>query len=65
MRVILEKDFSTEGMEGPLCRAVLYEVDLEKLRQLQAQNYQDNGIFSSSFSAIINGGPYVIRRVAD
>lgn len=62
LEVVLEKEFHAVG--EPVCKAVLYEIDLEKLRQLQAQNYQDNGIFSSSFSAIINGN-YVIRDVAD
>jgi len=65
LKVVLREKFPIKKQKRTFCQAVLYEIDLEKLRQFQAQPYQDNGIFSSSFSAIINGGPYVLRDVAD
>lgn len=63
LEIRLEKDYLFGG--EVFCKATLYEINLEALQKFQAQSYQDNGIFSSSFSAIINGGPYVLRDVAD
>jgi len=63
--VILQKDYFIEGVKEPFCKATLYGVSVNELGECQAANYEQNGIFSSAFSAIINGGPYVVRDVPD
>lgn len=65
LTTILERTYPFAGEEKPFCEAQLFEVDLDQLRWFQAQSYQQNGIFSSSFSAIINGGPYSFRDVPE
>jgi hypothetical protein len=62
---VFEKDYPLAGLEGTFCRAKLYGVDLKELEKHQAANYEQNGIFSSTFSAIINGGPYAVRDLPD
>lgn len=62
---VLKRTYPFPGEEKPFCEAQLFDVDLDRLRRFQAQSYQQNGIFSSSFSAIINGGPYTFRDVPD
>jgi hypothetical protein len=47
-----------------VCKAFLYEVDLEVLRSKQAASYQSDRMFSSPFATIINGGPGVLRDVS-
>jgi hypothetical protein len=64
LRQAFVKEYSFAGSQI-VCKAVLYEIDLGSLRQSQAENYQDNGIFSSPFSTIINGGPYSFEDVAE
>jgi hypothetical protein len=65
LTVVLEKEYPLPGLSGPFCKAILYKINLKDLQQNQASNYEQNGIFSSTFSAIINGGPYVLRDIPD
>lgn len=57
-----KKEYLLEGLQEPFCRATLFGIDLNHLGERQAANYEQNGIFSSTFSAIINGG-YAIRDI--
>jgi hypothetical protein len=63
--IIHEREYVLPGLQGLFCKATLYGIDLHDLRQSQAANYAQNGIFSSTFSSIINGGPYVLRDIPD
>jgi len=63
LQVVFEKDYPLPGLAGDFCRAKLFGVNLKHLKGCQAANYP--GIFSSTFSAIINGGPYVMREIPD
>jgi hypothetical protein len=63
--VVMEKTYTHPVLQGDFCRATLYGINIKELGKSQAANYAQNGIFSSTFSAIINGGPYVIREVPD
>lgn len=65
MDIVLQKKYQIEGLKETFCMATLYRLDLKTLEEHQAANYQQNGIFSSAFSAIINGGPYVLHDVPD
>lgn len=46
-----------------VCKPWLYEVDLKGLRRTQATSYKRDGMFSSPFASIINGGPGGFREV--
>ena len=66
LSTILEHTYPLDCLGGDkLCKTTLYEVDLAQLERHQAANYEQNGIFSSTFSTIINGGPYTLRDLPD
>ncbi|HWM91688.1 MAG TPA: hypothetical protein VN493_13050 [Thermoanaerobaculia bacterium] len=63
--VVLERSYTDPGLRGLTCEAKLYGIDVKELGKCQAANYEQNGIFSSAFSAIIGGAPYTFRHVKD
>lgn len=62
---VLERSYTDSELKGFTCEAKLYGIDIKELGRCQAANYEQNGIFSSAFSAIIDGAPYVLRDVPD
>jgi hypothetical protein len=64
LREALFKEYSSAAGRT-VCKSYLYEVDLDVLRSKQAASYQRDGMFSSPFTTIINGGPGVLRDVSE
>jgi hypothetical protein len=62
---VLQKTYELPGLPGDFCRATLYGIDMRELEKHQAANYEQNGVFSNTFSTIINGGPYAVRDLPD
>jgi|SRR5947209_12469709 len=63
LKEVLFKEYTSAAGKN-VCKAFLYEVDLEVLRSKQAASYQSDGVFSSPFTTIINGGPGSLRDVS-